>query len=69
MKSQIARKVHCTQEHHSFKSTKHCHLTLCKPYDVLNLAAQNVFYIQSHVESTLMYNLGSTNILTEQINC
>ena len=34
-----------------------------KPSDVLNLAGRNVFYIQSYVESTFMYNLGSTNFL------
>ena len=31
-----------------------------KPRSILNLAIQNVFYIQSYVESAFMYNPGST---------
>ena len=34
-----------------------------KPRDILNLAIQNIFYIQSYVESTFTYNPGLTNIL------
>ena len=33
---------------------------LVKPCYVLNLAVQNIFYIQSYVESTFTYNPGST---------
>ena len=31
-----------------------------KPRDILNLSIQNVFYIQSYVESAFTYNTGST---------
>jgi len=31
-----------------------------KPRDILNLSIQNVFYIQSYVESAFTYNPGST---------
>ena len=31
-----------------------------KPHDILNLAVQNVFYIQLYVESAFMFNLGYT---------
>ena len=31
-----------------------------KPHNVLNLAVQNIFYVQSFVESAFMYNPGST---------
>ena len=30
-----------------------------KPHNILNLAAQNIFYVQSYVESNFTYNLGS----------
>ena len=33
---------------------------IVKPHNVLNLAIQNIFYIQSYMESAFMYNLGST---------
>ena len=31
-----------------------------KPSDILNLAIQNIFYAQSYVESSFMYNPGLT---------
>ena len=37
-----------------------------KPHDILNLAVQNIFYVQSYVESAFTYNPGLT-ILNESI--
>ena len=31
-----------------------------KQHNILNLTAQNVFYVQSYVESAFLYNSGST---------
>ena len=31
-----------------------------KPHDILNLAVQNVFYVQSYMESVFTYNPGWT---------
>ena len=61
MESQIACKADWTQEHHLLMSTKNPHLPIfVKPHKILNLAIQNVFYKQSYVESTFMYNLELT---------
>ena len=35
---------------------------------MLNLAVQNVFYIQSYVESAFTYNLGLTIILAKSVH-
>ena len=42
-------------------SEKHPHFV--KPRDVLNLAKQNVFYVQLYVESAFTYNPGTTKIV------
>ena len=36
-----------------------------KPHDILNLAVQNAFYIQTFVESAFMNNPGSTIIVNK----
>ena len=51
--------MNCTQECHLFVSTKHPLTHFVKPYQVLNLAMHNVFYIQS----AFMYNPGSTGLI------
>ena len=55
----IPHKADCTQERHLFISTKHPLTPFVKPHEVLNLAIQNVFYVQSG----FTYNLGSTKKL------
>ena len=43
------------------KSTLTPFVKLC---DILNLAVQNIFYVQSYVESAFTYNPGSTRWTT-----
>ena len=40
---------------------------LVKPLDILNLAVPKIFYIQSYMESTFMYNPGSTTKIMQGI--
>ena len=47
--------VDCTQEHHLFISTKHPLTPFEKPHEVLNLAIQNVFYVQSGLDQIKKY--------------
>ena len=51
-----AHKADCTQECHLFISTKHPLTPFVKPCKVLNLAVQNIFYVQP----ASMYNPVST---------
>ena len=37
-----------------------------KPSNILNIAIQNVFYVQSYVESAFMYNPRSTNKIIDR---
>ena len=43
--------------------------TFVKPFDILNLAVQNIFYRQLYVESAFMYNLGLTNHFWKRGSC
>ena len=44
--TRIARKADCTQKRHFYKYKTSTHTPIVKPCDTLNLAVQNVFYIQ-----------------------
>ena len=60
-----AHKADCTPERHLFMSTIHQTLTpFIKPCNILNLAVQNIFYVQSCVDFAFSYNLGSTILVS-----
>ena len=57
-------KVDCFQQHCLFISVEHPHLSpFVKPRNILNLAIQNIFFVQSYVESAFTHNLGSAKKL------
>ena len=61
----IARKTNlCSRKSFIYKYKTSTLTPFVKPWDILNLATKNVFYIQMYVESAFTNNRGSAILLT-----